>query len=177
VVAKSSEQVARGADGTAEDGGSGELLQALLAEHPRATTRDGYGLELRGADDGPEELRLVAPNGRLVLTIVLAPEGPRVEVDAASLHVRASERVRFDADRIELAAREGIELVSGGEIRHRAAGTITSEAFEHHVEATHGEIRLHANDDVALEGERIRLNSPSAPLPPHLRGTRSRQDG
>lgn len=179
-MANTSEHPGRGAasapaEAPAEAAASDSLLHSLLAERPAVTswerkTREGYVVELQGLGQGaPEQMRLVAPNGQLCLTIVLSPEGPRVEVAAASMSIRAQERLRLEAGRVEIVAHDALELSSGGTIHHKAAGLNTSEAHEHHIEATHGEIRLLANDDIALDGERIRLNSPTAPLPPHVR--------
>lgn len=152
----------------------GELLNTLLSDADveaagwRRPTRTGYTVSLQGARSD-EKLELLAPDGRLCLTIRLAPEGARVEVHGAELHLRGHERLRLEADRVELAARETLALHSDGAILQRAGGSVDSAALEHQFESTHGEIRMIANDDVALEGERIRLNSPAAPLPPQVR--------
>ncbi len=148
------------------------LLEQLLAAQStalrwRKQTEAGFSVELARGE--PESLRLVAPNGTLCATIVLDPAGPRLEVRAAELHASASERVSISAERVEINASEALELRSGGSIRQRAAGEHRSEALAHRVEATHGEIELIANDDVALEGEHIRLNSPAIDTPAHLR--------
>lgn len=152
------------------------LLDSLL-ERPSAPTKDGlrwsrgtkagYELQLRD-EGGAEGLRIVAPGGHLCVQIRLDPEGPRIEVFGAELHAHADEVVRLAGPRVEIEAEESITLRSGGTIRQQARGNVESEAFEHHLESTHGEIRLVANDDVALDGERIRLNSPPQIRPPHL---------
>jgi uncharacterized protein (DUF2345 family) len=155
---------------------SGELLHALLeapgveAHDWGRTTRAGHVVRLRGMGaDADERLELFAPGGRLCLTIRLTPDGAQLELDGAELHVRAHERLRLSGSHVEVSAHKTLELRSEGEIVQRARGLATSAAFEHQVEATHGEIRLVANDDIALDGERVRLNSPAAPLPPQVR--------
>jgi len=153
------------------------LLHTLLAsaETPapaewQRRSSAGYTVRLRRADQGPDEvLELLTPGGPLCLTIRLAKDGPAVEIHGAELHLRAEKRLRLESEHVELHARSSLELRSDGAIQQRAAGAVTSTAFEHQLESTHGEIRLTANDDVAVEGERIRLNSPMAPLPRHLK--------
>lgn len=135
---------------------------AATADGWRRRTSAGYTVRLRRADEGPDEvLELLTPDGPLCLTIHLAKDGPRVEIHCAELHLRADKRLRLEGEHVEVHARSSLELRSGG--------AVTSTAFEHHIESTHGEIRLTANDDVAVEGERIRLNSSMAPPPKHLK--------
>ena len=158
---------------SAPDGLLHTLLATASAPAPdgwRRRTSAGYTVSLRRADQGPDEvLELLTPDGPLCLTIHLAKDGPRVEIHGAELHLHAEKRLRLEGEHVEVLAHSGLELRSGGAIHQSAAGTITSKAFEHDIESTHGEIRLTANDDVAVEGERIRLNSPMAPLPRHLK--------
>ena len=153
------------------DSSAGLLDQLLAAQADavrwRRETSAGYTVELTRGE--PESLRLRAPGGTLCATIHLDPTGVRLEVQATELHASASERMRLESDVVEIAARQTLALHSEGALHEHAGGARRSTAFEHHVEATHGEIHLLANDDVALDGERIRLNSPQVPKPPHLR--------
>lgn len=148
------------------------LLEQLLASQSKAVkwrheTDAGYTVEL--SSGRPETLRLREPGGKLCATLHLGRDGVRLEVQATELHASASERVRIESNTVEIAARETLAMHSGGAIHQRAEGPHHSTAFEHRVEATHGEVQLRANDDVALDGERIRLNSPPVTTPPHLR--------
>jgi hypothetical protein len=151
---------------SASPSSSDDLLGAIAQWRRR--TQDGYELSLREVDVGAG-LQVVAPDGRLCVTIHLQPTGLRIELFGAELHAHARDRMHLRAAHVEIAAEESLTLSSGGTIHQRAAGEVRSEAFEHHLESTHGEITLVANDDVALDGERIRLNSPAPWLPPHLR--------
>jgi hypothetical protein len=141
--------------------------QAITARNDAAIiTRTGYMLNLR--DHGSADvLTVAAPDGQLCLRVVLGPDGPMVEVQAASLRLTASADIRVDCERLELNARERMTL-RGGEVRAvadrdfrvQAGGLIESEAFAQTHRARLGNIELKANDDVALDGEQIRLNSP-----------------
>ena len=164
---------------TADDGLLHTLLASAEADAAATTaatttwqrrTSAGFTIRLRRADHGPDEvLELITPGGPLCLTIRLAKDGPAVEIHGAELHLHAQQRLRLEGEHVEVLAHKQLELRSEGPIQQSAAGTVTSTAFEHQIEATHGEIRLTANDDVAIEGERIRLNSPMTPLPKHLK--------
>lgn len=89
-------------------------------------------------------LRLTAPDGRVCLKITLLPEGPAVELSAVALAVATEGDVTVDCERFCVNARQ----------------EIVTEAVAQHHRARLGGIDLVANDDVSLEGERIRLNAP-----------------
>lgn len=157
-------------------GAADGLLHTLLAsaEAPAPTqwqrkTSAGYTVRLRHDRGQDEQLELLTPDGPLCLTIRLAKDGPAVEIHGAELHLRADSRLRLEGEHVELLARKRLDIRSEGDIHQSAVGAAHSTAFEHQIDATHGEIRLTANDDVAVEGERIRLNSPMTPLPKHLK--------
>lgn len=129
------------------------------APDQRLALHAGYALTLEGKDK--KELRLEAPDGRLCLSIILTPDGPKVELAAAALAIIAEGDVTVACERFEVEARQDIVLDAGGEVRTRADGALRTEALLQHHRATLGTIALTANDDVSLEGERVRLNSPS----------------
>ena len=103
----------------------------------------GYGMVV--ADDR-KMLRLTAPDGRVCLQIVLGPDGPAVQLSAASLAIAADGDVSVDCERFHVNARQ----------------EIVTEAVAQHHRARLGGIDLVANDDVCLTGERVRLNDPRA---------------
>jgi hypothetical protein len=131
----------------------------------RLALSDGYALTVAGKEK--RELRLEAPDGRLCLSIVLGPDGPKVELAAAALAIATEGDVTVACERFEVAARKDVVIDAGGEVRTRADGLVRTEALAQHHRATLGNIALTANDDVSLEGERVRLNSPStlSPVP------------
>ena len=80
--------------------------------------------------------------------------------------------LRLDCDRLEIQAPGGMSLRTGsleqeiaGDLRTRAGGVIESEAHAHRMHARRGDVALSANDDVTLDGERVRLNSPREATP------------
>lgn len=128
----------------------------------------GYRAEVDG--DGAL-LTLRAPGGAVCVRITLAPEGPVVAVEGGELRLRAQGALRVDCQHLDLRAREGARITSGGpmaiaaggELRLRSASLLSSRARAHHHLATRGDLRLEASDDVRLVGERIRLNSERLP--------------
>ena len=119
----------------------------------------GYAVDVRTA---PEELVVRAPGGGICLRVLLTPEGPRVEIDAGSIALRSQGEISLAGSRIVLDGREGIALRSGADLAIEAEGSLRTTATEQLIEATKGDIHVEANDDVRVDGERIRLNSPDA---------------
>jgi hypothetical protein len=108
-------------------------------------------------EEDRELLEVQAPDGKMCLKILLLPEGPVVEVQGQALRLASSGEIRLDC--AELAVNVS------GDVAFRAGGVIDSEARAQRVRARLGDIQLHANDDVTLDGERIRLNSPKSAPP------------
>lgn len=122
----------------------------------------GYAVDVRTA---PEELVVRAPGGQICLRVHLTPEGPQVEIDAGSIALRSKGEISLSGSRVVLEGRDGIALRSGADLAIEAEGALRTTAFEQVIEATGGDIHVDANDDVRVDGERIRLNSPEpAPL-------------
>jgi hypothetical protein len=130
------------------------------------TSASGYQIQSVGSPD-QELITVTAPDGRLCLSIALRSDGPVVEVHAQSLRFASQGLLRLDCDRLEINAASETTLRTGalvqevaGEVRTRAGGTVDVEAHAHRLRARLGDISLHANDDVSLDGERVLLNSP-----------------
>ncbi len=154
--------------------------EASLRAEPNAITRktnesillrSGYVLCCK-REDGEDVLAVSAPNGELCLRMVLAAEGPIVEVQAKAMRLASSGDLTVDCERLELNARTQMTLrasdltqIAEKDISVQAGGLIQSEAHAQVHRARLGDIALAANDDIALAGEQIRLNSPKTDQP------------
>lgn len=117
----------------------------------------GQRLELdrRAASD---LIRILGADGGARLTIEVRPEGAVLHLHGIGLALRADGDLDLEASRIRLRAREGIELAAGGDLEIRADGDLRSLARSQEIEADLGDVRVKANDDVRLQGERVRVN-------------------
>lgn len=121
---------------------------------------EGYSALASKAGD---RLDVKAPDGRVCLSIQMTPDGPRVEISAAALAVTATGTLSLAADTLRLDARRDLAITTGGDVRIEAAGALVTRAVEQRIEATLGDVRIGANDDVRVDGERVLLNAPEAP--------------
>ena len=126
---------------------------------PRALTRLTTGYALRVTDDD-RTLEVYAPDGRMCVQLVLAPEGPRIELRGASLAIRTDHELTIDCERLDVRAAHGIALVSGGDLELAAVGELRSEALAQRHVARRGDVQFQAESDVQLDGGRVLINSP-----------------
>lgn len=102
-------------------------------------------------------LRLVAADGAQPLEIEVGPRGPLLRL-RAGIGIVVDGPISLSAQAVALTAREEISLNSGGGIALRADGDVTSEGRDNTIVARLGDVAIRANDDVRVNGERIKLN-------------------
>jgi hypothetical protein len=108
-------------------------------------------------DDG-DRVQFIDRNGKLTLTVIVSEHGTVLRFEGASVAVQASGELSIEAERLSLHGRSGTAITSGGELTLQASGDLHSTARCQSVVATLGDVRLQANDDVKLSGERVRMN-------------------
>lgn len=122
---------------------------ALLHEH---------ALEIRRAGDH-NVIRILSPDGRPGVSITLTAQGITLDVSGGDLTLKTTGALAIDADTVSLHGRNGVAIESGGDAAIRAAGDIQSEGRSQEIKARLGSVSVKANDDVKLNGERIKLNA------------------
>ena len=117
-------------------------------------------------DKKNEELRLINSNQLLQLVISVKEEGLIVDLNACHLNIKASDQLHLSAKKIDIEASEQIKLKSSGNIVQdvgkdfltEVGGTNKMIAVVHKITANLGNVEIKANDDVRLDGERVKLN-------------------
>lgn len=112
----------------------------------------------RGGDD---EIAIVGPTGAGV-TVSVTREGITVTFGGADVRLRTPGALAIHAGEIALHGARGVAITSGGAAEIRAAGDLVTSASAQRIEARDRDVVVEANDDVRLDGERVRLNSPDA---------------
>jgi hypothetical protein len=121
---------------------------------------------------GEERLVIRAARGECLLAVRLTDAGAVLSLSGADLEIEAAGRLSLACAELDVRAGamsvevEGalVERV-GGAVDRRAAGAMSLTGRTAHLEATTGGATIRANDDVAVRGERVLLNSDDPPMP------------
>jgi len=103
-------------------------------------------------------LNIIASDGMVSLSIHITKEGPVLKIGGGVLTIQAEGNLAIDAERVAIHSRKGMALTTGGNLHIEAAGDLHSKARGQTITADLGNVDIKANDDVKLDGERIRLN-------------------
>jgi hypothetical protein len=150
---------------------SPSLLEAIAearaesAPHRRVPLPSGRAVVV-DTSEGGEVVRFESPTGQVELQVTLTPEGPRLVFRAADVELKSEGTVRGDCNRYEVRAKEEIHHTSGGALKEtvngdrvsRVRGTSASLARRTLIESKRGDVKVVANDEVQLLGEKIKLN-------------------
>jgi uncharacterized protein (DUF2345 family) len=129
--------------------------------------RDGGRVRLSTEPAG-ETLRVVSAGGEVRLEVLVTPDGavlrlagPRVSIEAEGALALRCASFEVLAEQISLGASGDVSLAAGRGLEVHAGHDALVSAQAVNVEARRGELALRANDDVALNGERVLLNCPT----------------
>ncbi len=153
-----------GGDVDSADPGSAAPAQVV-------TFRSGHRAEIV-RDQPSESLTLRTRDGHCMLAIEMTDHGALLRLSGESLEIAASAKLSLRAERLEIAA-DSASFDIGGDLTERVAGDVRREAQGAAVlgarslgiEARQGGVAIKANDDVDLQGERVRLNCEDPPMP------------
>jgi hypothetical protein len=108
---------------------------------------------------GADELKLLSlRTGQALLTLSVSADGVSVVVSGAAVTIEATEILKLEAKKLVLSALQELVVESGGPASLNVAGDLAITAAAQALTATAGNVRLEANDDVVLEGERVMMN-------------------
>lgn len=103
-------------------------------------------------------LELLDPHGQPTITIRVSSAGAVVELGARSVTLNVQGDLGIAADNIALHARQSLSLSSAKDLSVSAGETLRQQAKRQAITSTLGDIDIRANDDVKVDGERIRMN-------------------
>lgn len=98
------------------------------------------------------------PSGGISLQITMTDQGPLLQMNSAVLNISAEQKLSLSAEEVDIHAKKQLNLRSDGEMTEAIAGdkSSTAEAYDH--TARLGDFQVKANDDIKLNGERVKLN-------------------
>lgn len=107
----------------------------------------------------PDRLVLRARDGRVLLTVAVTDDGLELSLGPGDVTLRADGVLALDAQQLRLRGRDSLSFESDGHAHLVARRSLTMRAEEQTLEATLGDVCIAANDDVKINGERVKLNS------------------
>ena len=132
-----------------------EQRLSLAGGQTLVLTRSGHSIGPLPAED---LLQIIGPQGRPSVIIRVGEHGTSVELAGGPVVLSVDGDLRIEADRLQLHARDRLSLSSGHDAELVVEESLTTIAKRQSVTSTRGDVRILANDDVRLDGERIRMN-------------------
>lgn len=138
-----------------------ELLTPWQARFP-----SGRSIEVESRPGGTDRVTIRGLGGDVELEVRLTDQGPVLRFRAAEMQLESSGAVKVDCESFEVHASGGIKQHTGGDLEQIVSGDAEtwvrgdqrSQARSQQIRALQGDVRLQANDDVKLAGERVKLN-------------------
>lgn len=127
-----------------------------MSREPVEIALDQYRLHVDHAPGGPM-VRIAAPDGAEALRVTIGPEGAVLTL-GHGLTLAVTGTLNLVGDQVAIHGKEGVSIHSGKDLVLESDRDMAVDAREHHIRSRLGDVRIKANDDVRINGERIRLN-------------------
>lgn len=119
-------------------------------------------------DERPNQERIQIANGlgKVEITIIMSAAGPVIRLSGSTIELQAKEQLSLVSPKISLCAEEEIHLHTKGDFKQLVEGDLQQvvsgnadrSAQVQHLVSALGDVNIKANDNVKLDGERIKLN-------------------
>ena len=135
---------------------------------PSQETVFATGRQVTLAQQGEEDQLIVTnPEGEIELSVRFTSTGPVLNFSSASIRMKTPGLIDMDCGQLKIRAKNGIDLKTEGNFEQQIEGQnivrcqrgSIHEAGSVTLRAQKGDVRLKANDDVKIDGERVLLNS------------------
>lgn len=103
-------------------------------------------------------LRIIGRDGKVSLAIYVTEDGPVVRLESSAIEIEAQGQLSLNAERVAIHGRKSLSLTSDGNVSLDTPEDIHSDARSQKITARLGNVDIKANDDVTMDGERIRMN-------------------
>ena len=103
-------------------------------------------------------IQIVAADGHMAMRISVTPAGALLELVGVDLKIKTEGDLSIEADRLAFHGRSSVAVTTEGDAIFYAAGDMHSRARIQNIKADLGNVNVSANDDVSINGERVRVN-------------------
>ena len=103
-------------------------------------------------------VQLLDAEGATSLTIRLGAGGTVIELGGGPVALNVEGDLAISSRRLLLHGREEVVITSDADVRIEAQENALIQAKRQEIIATRGTLKAYANDDVLIDGERIRMN-------------------
>lgn len=110
------------------------------------------------AVDSEDCVQLLDSEGATSLTIRLGAEGTIIELGGGPVALNVEGDLAISSRNLMLHGRESVAITSDADVRVVAQENALVRAKRQDLIATRGNLKASANDDVLIDGERIRMN-------------------
>jgi hypothetical protein len=107
--------------------------------------------------DSGAVIRLLGSEGARPIEIEITPSGPVLRL-RTGVSIVVDGALSLGAETVTISARRELSLRSQDKVLLSAGGEMASDAAAQTIVASDRDVKIRANDDVVLNGERIRLN-------------------
>jgi len=135
----------------------GLVDETISREKESIPISSGRLLEIERTDNG-DRLSICSPDDVVELEILITDTGPLLRFRSADLQLQAIGSVKVECEDYSVKATRSILHETEGHLLLKAKEELDMEGKVSTLCATRGDVKIKANDDVRLNGERIRLN-------------------
>jgi len=105
-----------------------------------------------------DRLRIQSPDDEVELEVLITASGPVLRFKSVDIELQATKSVKVECEDYSVKASGSIHHETAGDMHLIAKENLEIEGKISSLRATRGDVKIKANDDVRVKGERIRLN-------------------
>ncbi|MFH1764450.1 MAG: hypothetical protein ABIF09_09685 [Gemmatimonadota bacterium] len=129
-----------------------------LSRNQKLVIHRTHSLPPAPSGESEDCVRLLDSEGATSLTIRVGAGGTVIELGGGPVALNVEGDLAISSRRLMLHGREEVTITSDADVRIEAQENALIKAKRQEIIATRGDMKVYANDDVKIDGERIRMN-------------------
>ena len=142
-------------------------MKAKAIENPiyEKPLKKGHSLTVIDKNES-DVIQVRNAKGIALFTIEVSNTGATLNIEAENINLTAKKNLNLSAETLNVSSKKELFIKSEGDLNQYVKGNKTIEtqgnnietAKTQHIKAYLGDVKLKANDDIKLNGERVKLN-------------------